>query len=216
MWKFPGLGSNWSDSCRPTPWPQQWWIRAESVTYTTAHSNAGSPTHWAKPGIEPTSSWTRVRFVAAVSWRTLPPSYYLHWCVNRFNWVFYLDNHIICSYSFVSFSYVCLTFPVLLHTPCPPVHCGKFLCSDISWGWFVFFFLLILMGMILVFHLILGFVCTLGKPWKLVLFLSSFAKSLKNKTIMMLEFHQRLFLFLLKSLHSALDTPCIPLRGSQP
>ena len=28
-----------------------------SATYTTAHGNAGSSTHWARPGIEPASSW---------------------------------------------------------------------------------------------------------------------------------------------------------------
>ena len=33
-----------------------------SATYTTAHSNARSPTHWARPGIKPESSWTLVRF----------------------------------------------------------------------------------------------------------------------------------------------------------
>ena len=35
-------GYNWSYSCWPTPRPQQHQIRAESATYTTAHSNAGS------------------------------------------------------------------------------------------------------------------------------------------------------------------------------
>ena len=34
-------------------------------TYTTAHSSAGSLTHWARPGIEPTTSWFLVRFVSA-------------------------------------------------------------------------------------------------------------------------------------------------------
>ena len=33
-----------------------------SVTYTTAHSTARSLTHWARPGIKPTSSWMLVRF----------------------------------------------------------------------------------------------------------------------------------------------------------
>ena len=28
-----------------------------SMTYTTAHSNTGSVTHWARPGIEPATSW---------------------------------------------------------------------------------------------------------------------------------------------------------------
>ena len=31
--------------------------RALSETYTTVHSNAGSLTHWGRPGIEPESSW---------------------------------------------------------------------------------------------------------------------------------------------------------------
>ena len=37
-------------------------IQAASATYTTAHGNAGSLTHRGKPGIEPASSWTLVRF----------------------------------------------------------------------------------------------------------------------------------------------------------
>ena len=32
-------------------------IWAVSVTYTTAHSNTGSLTHWVRPGFEPVSSW---------------------------------------------------------------------------------------------------------------------------------------------------------------
>ena len=32
------------------------------VTYTTTHGNAGSSTHWARPGIEPTTSWFLVGF----------------------------------------------------------------------------------------------------------------------------------------------------------
>ena len=46
--EVPGLGSNWSCS--------QCWFQAASVTYATAYSNAGSLTHWERPGIEPTSS----------------------------------------------------------------------------------------------------------------------------------------------------------------
>jgi len=38
-------GLNRSYSCWPTPQPQPHRIRATSVTYTTAHSNAGSLTH---------------------------------------------------------------------------------------------------------------------------------------------------------------------------
>ena len=51
--------------------PQQLGIRAASVTYTTAHGNARSLTPWARPGIEPTTSWFLVRFVSSVSRREL-------------------------------------------------------------------------------------------------------------------------------------------------
>ena len=49
-------GSNRSCSCRPTPQPQQRGISATPATYTTAHGNIGSFTHWARPGIKPASS----------------------------------------------------------------------------------------------------------------------------------------------------------------
>ena len=45
------------------PQPLQHQIQAMSATYTTAHGNAGSSTHWARPGIEPASSWILVWFV---------------------------------------------------------------------------------------------------------------------------------------------------------
>ena len=40
-------------------------IRATSATYTTAHGDTRSSTHWARPGIEPASLWILVRFVSA-------------------------------------------------------------------------------------------------------------------------------------------------------
>ena len=51
--RFLGQGSNQCCSRQPTSQPQQRRIRAKSATYTTAHRNAGSSTHWARPGIEP-------------------------------------------------------------------------------------------------------------------------------------------------------------------
>ena len=39
-----------------------------SATYTTAQGNAGSLAHWARPGIEPASSWMLIRFVSAEPW----------------------------------------------------------------------------------------------------------------------------------------------------
>ena len=56
-------GLNQSCSCWPMPQPQQCWIWVTSVTYTSAHGNAGSLIHWVRPGMEPTSSWILVMFV---------------------------------------------------------------------------------------------------------------------------------------------------------
>ena len=54
------------------PQPQQWQIQATSVTYTTDHGNTGSLTHWARPGIELTTSWFLVGFVStAPQWELL-------------------------------------------------------------------------------------------------------------------------------------------------
>ena len=58
--RFPN-GLNWSCSCQPTPHPHR--IPAASATYTTAHSNTRPLTHWARLGIEPTSSWMLIRFI---------------------------------------------------------------------------------------------------------------------------------------------------------
>ena len=43
-----------------------------SETYTTAHSNASSLTHWERPGIKPESSWILVGFISIVPQRELP------------------------------------------------------------------------------------------------------------------------------------------------
>ena len=54
------------------PEPQQRQIQAVSVTYTTAHGNIRSLTHWARPGIKPTASWFLVGFVStAPQWELL-------------------------------------------------------------------------------------------------------------------------------------------------
>ena len=62
--KIPRLSLIWSCSCwsMPQPQQQQYQILATSATYTAAHSNPRSLTHWAGPGIEPASSWILVGF----------------------------------------------------------------------------------------------------------------------------------------------------------
>jgi len=61
--EVPRLGVYWSWSYWPMPEPQQRRIWAVSATYTTTHSNTGSLTHWARPGIEPATSWFLMGFV---------------------------------------------------------------------------------------------------------------------------------------------------------
>ena len=45
-------------------------------TYITAHSNAGSLTHWARPGIRPATSWFLIGFVSAAPCQELPWFYF--------------------------------------------------------------------------------------------------------------------------------------------
>ena len=55
-------------------------------TYATAHGKAGSSTHWARPGIQPTSSWMLVGFITAEPQQVLPGS-----CS-------FLDEHVISEF----------------------------------------------------------------------------------------------------------------------
>ena len=52
IWKFPGQGLNWSCTYRLTSQLQKHWIQAATC------SNDRSLTHWSRPGIKPSSSWT--------------------------------------------------------------------------------------------------------------------------------------------------------------
>ena len=45
---------------------------ATSATHPTAHGNARSLAHWARPGIEPASAWILVRFITTEPQRELP------------------------------------------------------------------------------------------------------------------------------------------------
>ena len=84
------------------------WVESElqqcqiqDAPYTTAHSCTGSLTYWARPRIEPSSSWILVRFInhgtmkgtpwnisfvfaifLALSGKWLLPQYIIHWLVN--------------------------------------------------------------------------------------------------------------------------------------
>ena len=74
--ELPGWRSNQSCSCWPTPQPQQHQIRATSVAYAAVCHNTGSLTHWARPGIEPSSSWIIVEFLACWATTGTPASFY--------------------------------------------------------------------------------------------------------------------------------------------
>ena len=81
-------GSNGSYRLWSKSQPQQCRIWAKSTTYTIAHSNARSPTHWERPGIKPATSWILVGFVSdAPQWElpytkflTSSPIMYIHKC----------------------------------------------------------------------------------------------------------------------------------------
>ena len=80
--EVPRLGSNRSCSCWHTPQPQQFGIRALSVTYTTGHGNARSLTHRARPGIKPMSSWMLVGITNHRATAGTPHSLMLLLCIS--------------------------------------------------------------------------------------------------------------------------------------
>ena len=53
------------------------------LNYSTAHGNAGSLTHWAKPGIKPASSWILVRLISAVPQWEIPLWVFLDQKISR-------------------------------------------------------------------------------------------------------------------------------------
>ena len=57
-----------------------------AYTTATAHSNAKSLTHWAKPGIEPTSSWILVSFITAEPQQELPKNWFFNKVLTAIQW----------------------------------------------------------------------------------------------------------------------------------
>ena len=97
-------GSNQSYSCWPMPQPQQRGIWTASATYTTTHGNAGSLTPWARPGIEPTTSWFLIGFISTTPQGELPNK--LFKCSSSFNplrSVFFFFNWSIVDLWCISF-----------------------------------------------------------------------------------------------------------------
>ena len=91
----------WSCSHWPMPQPQQCQIGAASANTTTAQGKAGSLTHWARPGMEPLSSWILVRFVSADTTGTafiflMPPIFHLDVL-----WAVACSGPVVAYYSFV-------------------------------------------------------------------------------------------------------------------
>ena len=86
-------------------------ILAMSATYTTAHDNAGSLTHWAGPGIEPSFSWILDEFIYTEPQRELlnifiiPRRFLflsiiskkLRWCPENQKWSIYFNYILIYS-----------------------------------------------------------------------------------------------------------------------
>ena len=83
------------------PEPQQRGIQAASATYTTAHGNARSLVRWAKPAIEPASSWMLVGFIT--HWATVGTPISLFSTKRR--WFTILYWFLLCSSDFVMHIY---------------------------------------------------------------------------------------------------------------
>ena len=74
--EVPRLGVQSELYHQPMPQPQQCGIRVASGTYTTAPGNARSLSHWARPEIEPTTSWFLIGFVNHWATRGTPLEFF--------------------------------------------------------------------------------------------------------------------------------------------
>ena len=83
-------------------------IQVLSVTYSTSHCNARSLTHWARPGIEPTSSWILVGFI------TTEPQQELLWCTVSLS----LFRKVLSAWIFGYLSLTCLQILQCLFSVC--------------------------------------------------------------------------------------------------
>ena len=54
------------------------WAVAASLHQGHSHSHAGSSTHWARPGIDPMTSWFLGGFISTAPWRELCHSIFLN------------------------------------------------------------------------------------------------------------------------------------------
>ena len=81
-----------------------------SATYTTAHSNNRSLTHWARPGIKPASSWILVRFISTEpQWELLffkIGKNITYIFANIFHAYVVSSWHLICAFPFNLLSYI--------------------------------------------------------------------------------------------------------------
>ena len=69
-------------------------IRAASATYATACSNAGSLTHWERPGIEPASLWILVMFLTCWATTEAPSVSFFTWCEIRIQFLLHMAVHL--------------------------------------------------------------------------------------------------------------------------
>jgi len=109
-------------------WHQIW---TESSTHTTAHGNTRSLTHWARPGIEPATSWFLVGFISTAPWQELWYSKYcIYLILTTNNCSFpYAENWVSIAYrvQFLQSGWIVISF-LLDSKPCILPLCISLLC----------------------------------------------------------------------------------------
>ena len=82
------------------------------MTYTTAHDNARSLTHWARPGSEPATSWFLIGFTSAAPWLELH-HWIIFYCMDVSQFIYlWLTSWLLPS--LLNYEHICYKYPRFL------------------------------------------------------------------------------------------------------
>ena len=126
--------------------------QAVYTSYTTAPGNAGSLTHWARPGMEPASSWILVRFISTeLRWELPITDNLTQWLIYSSSlfmffyclFIFYRSHSHVSCWSFISLKHTCKVTFFCCKQGGKPLSMKLYILAGFLIGGFSYIFLLV-------------------------------------------------------------------------